>query len=38
MPNVLATLMHHPALAGPFLVYNSVLLQHAGARATAGAS
>lgn len=26
MPNVLATLMHHPALAGPFLVYNNVLL------------
>jgi alkylhydroperoxidase family enzyme len=27
MPNVLATLMHHPALAGPFLTYNNVLLQ-----------
>ncbi len=27
MPNVLATLMHHPALAGPFLVYNNVLLR-----------
>ena len=27
MPNVLATLMHHPALAGPFLAYNNVLLQ-----------
>jgi AhpD family alkylhydroperoxidase len=27
MPNVLATLMHHPALAGPFLAYNQVLLQ-----------
>jgi 4-carboxymuconolactone decarboxylase len=27
MPNVLATLMHHPALAGPFLMYNNVLLQ-----------
>ncbi len=26
MPNVLATLMHHPALAGPFLAYNNVLL------------
>ena len=26
MPNVLATLMHHPKLAGPWLVYNSVLL------------
>jgi 4-carboxymuconolactone decarboxylase len=26
MPNVLATLMHHPALAGPFLSYNNVLL------------
>jgi 4-carboxymuconolactone decarboxylase len=26
MPNVLATLMHHPALAGPFLTYNNVLL------------
>ena len=32
MPNVLATLMHHPALAGPFLAYNNVLLQNAGAR------
>ena len=30
--------MHHPALAGPFLAYNSVLLRDAGARATAGAS
>ena len=27
MPNALATLMHHPALAGPFLAYNNVLLQ-----------
>ncbi len=27
MPNVLATLMHHPQLAGPFLAYNNVLLQ-----------
>jgi AhpD family alkylhydroperoxidase len=27
VPNVLATLMHHPALAGPFLAYNQVLLQ-----------
>jgi 4-carboxymuconolactone decarboxylase len=27
MPNALSTLMHHPALAGPFLVYNNVLLQ-----------
>ncbi len=27
MPNVLATLMHHPVLAGPFLTYNNVLLQ-----------
>jgi 4-carboxymuconolactone decarboxylase len=27
MPNVLGTLMHHPALAGPFLVYNNVLLR-----------
>jgi 4-carboxymuconolactone decarboxylase len=26
MPNVLSTLMHHPALAGPFLTYNAVLL------------
>ena len=26
MPNVLTTLMHHPELAGPFLVYNAVLL------------
>jgi 4-carboxymuconolactone decarboxylase len=27
MPNVLSTLMHHPALAGPFLAYNNVLLR-----------
>ena len=27
MPNVLATLMHHPTLAGPSLVYNNVLLR-----------
>ena len=27
MPNVLATLMRHPALAGPFLTYNNVLLR-----------
>jgi alkylhydroperoxidase family enzyme len=27
MPNVLATLMHHPALMGPFLAYNNVLLR-----------
>jgi 4-carboxymuconolactone decarboxylase len=27
MPNVLSTMMHHPALAGPFLAYNKVLLQ-----------
>ena len=27
MPNALSTLMHHPALAGPFLRYNNVLLQ-----------
>jgi 4-carboxymuconolactone decarboxylase len=27
MPNVVATLMHHPLLAGPFLAYNRVLLQ-----------
>lgn len=26
MPNVLTTLMRHPALAGPFLAYNHVLL------------
>jgi alkylhydroperoxidase family enzyme len=26
VPNVLATLMHHPALAGPFLAYNNFLL------------
>jgi alkylhydroperoxidase family enzyme len=26
-PNVLGTLMRHPALAGPFLAYNNVLLQ-----------
>jgi 4-carboxymuconolactone decarboxylase len=27
MPNVLTTLLRHPALAGPLLVYNGVLLQ-----------
>jgi alkylhydroperoxidase family enzyme len=27
VPNVLGTLLHHPALAGPFLAYNNVLLQ-----------
>jgi alkylhydroperoxidase family enzyme len=27
MPNVLGTLMRHPALAGPFLTYNNVLLK-----------
>ncbi len=27
VPTVLGTLMHHPALAGPFLAYNNVLLQ-----------
>jgi 4-carboxymuconolactone decarboxylase len=27
MPNVVATLMHHPTLAGPYLAYNNVLLQ-----------
>ena len=27
MPNVLATLVHHPALAGPWLAYNNVLLR-----------
>ena len=27
VPNVLTTLMHHPALAGPFLTYNRVLLE-----------
>ena len=27
MPNVLATLLRHPALAGPFLTYNNVLLR-----------
>jgi alkylhydroperoxidase family enzyme len=26
VPNVLGTLMHHPSLTGPFLAYNSVLL------------
>jgi alkylhydroperoxidase family enzyme len=26
-PNVLGTLLHHPALAGPFLSYNNVLLR-----------
>jgi 4-carboxymuconolactone decarboxylase len=28
VPNVLGTLLHHPALAGPFLAYNNVLLQN----------
>jgi alkylhydroperoxidase family enzyme len=27
MPNVLTTMMRHPALAGPFLTYNNVLLR-----------
>jgi 4-carboxymuconolactone decarboxylase len=27
VPNVLTTLMRHPGLAGPFLVYNNVLLR-----------
>jgi alkylhydroperoxidase family enzyme len=27
MPNVLATLLRHPALAAPFLTYNNVLLR-----------
>jgi alkylhydroperoxidase family enzyme len=27
VPNVLGTLLHHPALAGPFLSYNRVLLE-----------
>jgi alkylhydroperoxidase family enzyme len=27
LPNVLTTLMHHPALSGPFLSYNRVLLE-----------
>jgi 4-carboxymuconolactone decarboxylase len=27
MPNVLGTLMHNPALMGPFLAYNNVLLR-----------
>ena len=27
LPNVVTTLMHHPALAGPFLLYNRVLLE-----------
>jgi 4-carboxymuconolactone decarboxylase len=26
MPNALGTMMHHPALAGPFLTYNNILL------------
>jgi len=28
MPNVLGTLMHHPRLAGPWLGFNGVLLDH----------
>jgi len=27
VPHVLSTLLHHPALAGPFLAYNRVLLE-----------
>jgi 4-carboxymuconolactone decarboxylase len=27
LPNVVTTLMHNPALAGPFLIYNRVLLE-----------
>jgi 4-carboxymuconolactone decarboxylase len=27
-PNVLATMLHHPALAGPFNLFGNVLLQH----------
>jgi alkylhydroperoxidase family enzyme len=27
VPNVLTTLMHHPAIAGPFVAYNRVLLE-----------
>ena len=27
VPNVLTTMMHHPALSGPFLTYNRVLLE-----------
>src|SRR5262245_5566385 len=27
IPNVLATMMHHPALSAPFLVFNRVLLE-----------
>jgi 4-carboxymuconolactone decarboxylase len=27
IPNVVTTLMHHPALSGPFLAFNRVLLQ-----------
>ena len=38
MPNALATMMHHPALAGPFLAYNNVLLQRPDARAPRRAS
>jgi AhpD family alkylhydroperoxidase len=28
VPNVISTLMHHPALAGPFLRFNRVMLEH----------
>ena len=35
MPNALATMMHHPALVGPFLVYNNVLLQRPASAASA---
>lgn len=27
MPNAISTMMHHPALTGPFLTYNRVLLE-----------
>jgi alkylhydroperoxidase family enzyme len=28
LPNAIATFLHHPALAGPWLAYNNVLLWH----------
>ena len=34
-PNVLGTLLYHPALAGPWLTYNNVLLRTPDARSTA---
>ena len=34
VPSVIGTLVNHPALAGPFLAFNSVAPELPGARAT----